>query len=191
MLLVVLLCVELAGRIFLEVRECRHVGCKVDAFTFMRLVPLVNDLAPLPETREKVPESRFVKLHEEAHAKLHHAVLRNLIKVIFVMCAVWFIVALVARAEVSYVEAALWLHLVAIPFRIFYHFYCWNQEYECDGYALKNTDKKEAKRAMQDLALLEIPHTVLFSLLYREHPTVMLRSGKILKKAVAPSGVKR
>ena len=150
----------------------------------MRLIPLINDLAPLPETREEPKVSKFVEMHEQAHAKLHHGVLRNLVKLAFALCAIWFLAALLTRWEQSFVEAALWLHLVAIPFRMFFHFYCWNQEYECDRYALEKTDRKVAKLAMQELARCEIPHTVLFSLIYREHPTVALRSKRILSKAV-------
>jgi Zn-dependent protease with chaperone function len=88
------------------------------------------------------------------------------------------------------VEAVLWLHFVAIPFRTFFHFYCWNQEYECDRYALEKTDKKVAKLAMQELARCEIPHTALFSLIYREHPTVALRSKRILNKPIVNPATK-
>lgn len=187
MLLVALLCAELLLRVVLEVRECRLVKSRFDAFTFMRLVPLLNDLVPLPETREKVGASKFVELHEEAHGKMRHALLRNLVKVAFAMCAVWFLATLTVRYNLSFVESVLWLHLAAIPFRMFFHLYCWGQEYECDKYASEKVDKKDAKRAMQELARCEIPHTVLFSLLYREHPTVTLRSRRILKKAITAS----
>lgn len=180
MLLVILLCAEFVVRLVLEIRECRMVQCRFDVFTVMRLVPLVNDLVPLPENREQPTVGRFVEMHEQAHAKLHHAVLRNLVKVAFALCAIWFMAALMVRWEQSFVEAVLWLHLVAIPFRIFFHFYCWNQEYESDRYALEMTDRKVAKRALQELACCEYPHTVLFSLIYREHPTAVLRKKRLL-----------
>ena len=184
MLLWILLCVEFLLRIALEIRECRAVSCRVDAFTVMRLVPLLNDIVPLPENREEPPQSAFVKFHEEGHKALHHAVLRNLVKVAFLLCAVWFLAGLMVRMNFPFWQAVLWLHLAAIPFRAFFHFYCWNQEYECDRYALSKTDRKVARAAMRDLAVCEIPHTALFSLIYREHPTVALRSAKILKKKV-------
>lgn len=184
MLLWILLCVEFIARLVLEVRECRMVQCRFGAFATMRLIPLVNDLVPLPEMRKEPRVSKFVDFHEEAHAKMHHALLRNLVKVAFALCAVWFMAALMVRWNQTIWESVLYLHLAAIPFRMFFHFYCWNQEYECDRYALGKTDKKVAKLAMQELALCEIPHTALFALVYREHPTVALRSKRILKKAV-------
>lgn len=190
MLLIVLLCCEFALRVILEVRECRAVQCRFGAFTIMRLLPLINDLAPLPETREEPKVSKFVEMHEQAHAKMHHGILRNLVKVAFALCAIWFMAALMVRWEQSIVEAVLWLHLVAIPFRTFFHFYCWNQEYECDRYALEKTDRKVAKHAMQELARCEIPHTALFSLIYREHPTVAFRSKRILNKPIVNTATK-
>ena len=48
MLLVILLCLEFVLRLVLEVRECRAVQARVNAFTLMRLIPLVNDIVPLP-----------------------------------------------------------------------------------------------------------------------------------------------
>lgn len=190
MLLAILLCAEFVVRLVLEIRECRLVQCRFGAFTVMRLLPLVNDLAPLPENREQPTVGRFVEMHEQAHAELHHAVLRNLVKVAFALCAIWFMAALMVRWECSIVESVLWLHLVAIPFRTFFHFYCWNQEYECDRYALEKTDRKVAKNALQELARCEYPHTALFSLIYREHPTVALRSKRILNKPIVNTATK-
>jgi hypothetical protein len=190
MLLAILLCCEFVIRVILEVRECRAVQCRFGGFTVMRLFPLINDLAPLPEMREEPKVSKFVEMHEQAHSKMHHGILRNLVKVAFALCAIWLMAALMVRWEQSFVEAVLWLHFVAIPFRTFFHFYCWNQEYECDRYALEKTDKKVAKLAMQELARCEIPHTALFSLIYREHPTVALRSKRILNKAIVNTATK-
>ena len=175
---------EFVLRIALEIRECRAVSCRIGVFTVLRLIPLVNDLVPLPENRTDPPESTFVKFHEEGHKALHHAVLRNLVKFAFLLCAVWFLAGVMVRLQMPFWQAVLWLHLVAVPFRTFFHYYCWNQEYECDRYALAKTDRKVARTAMRDLALCEIPHTALFSLIYREHPTVALRSERILKKKV-------
>ena len=182
MLLYALLCAEIVARIVLEVRECRQTGCRFGVLGFLRLVPLVNDIVPLPERRSEPPQSHFVKFHEEAHRALHHAVLRNLVKIVFLMCAVWFLVSLLVRMQMPIWQGVLWLHLVAIPFRTFFHYYCWNQEHEADRYALSKTDRKVAKVAMRDLSLCEIPHTRLFALIYREHPPVALRRKRLLNK---------
>ena len=183
-LLILLLCLEIVLRIVLEIREARMTQLRGGMFAVLRVIPLMNDIVPLPENRSEVPETKFVKLHEEGHKVLHHAVLRNLMKVAFWMVAVWFMVAMMVRWNANFIEAVLWLHLVAIPFRMLFHFYSWNQEYECDRYALEKTDKKVAKAAMRELAACEIPYTALFALVYREHPTVALRSQRLLKKAV-------
>ena len=37
---------------------------------------------------------------------------------------------------------------------------------------------------MRDLAVSEIPYTKLFAVIYREHPTVAIRSQKILNKEI-------
>jgi hypothetical protein len=37
---------------------------------------------------------------------------------------------------------------------------------------------------MRDLAECEIPYTKLFAVVYREHPTVAIRSQKILNKEI-------
>ena len=184
LLLVVLLCLEIILRIVLEIRERRLTQLRGGVFAVLRMIPLVNDIVPLPESRNEAPESKFVKLHEEGHKVLHHAVLRNLMKVAFWMVAVWFMAAMMVRWNASFFEAVLWLHLAAIPFRMLFHFYCWSKEYECDKYALEKSDKKVVKAAMRELALNEIPYTALFALVYREHPTVALRSARLLKKAV-------
>lgn len=183
--LIALLCLEIVLRIVLEIREARMTQLHGGVFAVLRVIPLVNDIVPLPENRKDVPESKFMKLHEEGHKALHHAVLRNLMKIAFWMVAVWFMAAMMVRWNASFIEAVLWLHLVAIPFRMLFHFYCWSQEYECDRYALEKTDKKVAKVAMRELALCEIPHTALFALVYREHPTVALRSQRMLKKVIS------
>ena len=185
MLLYILLCLEVVLRTLVEIRERRLTQLRGGVFAVLRLVPLVNDIVPLPENRSEVHESKFVKLHEEGHKVLHHAVLRNLMKIAFWMVAVWFMAAMMVRWNASFIEAVLWLHLAAIPFRMLFHFYCWNQEYECDRYALEKTDKKVAKAALRELAACEIPHTALFALVYREHPTAVLRSQRILNKVIS------
>ena len=183
--LIVLLCVEIALRIVLEIRERRLTQLRGGVFAMLRLIPLVNDIVPLPENHKEVPESQFMKLHEVGHKVMHHAVLRNLMKVALCMVAIWFLAAMMVRWNASIFEAMLWLHLAAIPFRVLFHFYCWSQEYECDRYALEKSDKKVAKAAMRELALCEIPYTALFALVYREHPTVALRSQRMLKKVIS------
>lgn len=182
MLLYALLCAEIVARIVLEVRECRLTGGRFGVLAFLRLLPLVNDIVPLPERRSEPPQSRFVTFHEEAHKALHHTVLRNLVKIVFLMCAVWFLVGIMVRMDIPLWQAVLWLHLAAIPFRIFFHYYCWNQEHEADRYALSKTDRKVAKAAMRDLSLCEIPYSNLFALVYREHPPVALRRKRLLNK---------
>lgn len=182
MYLLALLCVEFILRVVLEVHECRAVQCRFNAFTVMRLFPLVNDVVPLPENRESPQIGKFVEMHEEGHNKLHHALLRNLVKFAFALVAIWFLAAMMVRWQAAFWEAVLWLHVVAIPFRMFFHFYCWNQEYEADRYALEKTDKKIAKHALQELLRCEYPHTPLFALVYREHPTAVLRKSRLLNK---------
>ena len=185
MLLYILLCLEVVARIALEVRERRLTQLRGGALAVMRVIPLLNDIVPLPENRTEPQKSLFEEKHEEGHKALHHAVLRNLMKVALCMVAVWFMAAMMVRWNASFIEAVLWLHLVAIPFRMLFHFYCWSQEYECDKYALEKSDKKVAKAAMRELALCEIPYTALFALVYREHPTVALRSQRMLKKVIS------
>ena len=183
--LIALLCLEIVLRIVLEIREARMTQLRGGVFAVLRVIPLVNDIVPLPENRSDPPTSLFVEKHEEGHKALHHSILRNLMKVALCMVAVWFMAAMMVRWNADFIEAVLWLHLVAIPFRMLFHFYCWSQEYECDRYALEKTDKKVAKAAMRELALCEIPHTALFALVYREHPTVALRSQRMLKKVIS------
>ena len=115
MLLLALLCLEFALRVVLELRECRTVQERVSVFTLLRLLPLINDFL-----------GRFVEMHEQGHKVLHHALLRNLVKVAFALVAIWFLAALMVRWQMLFWEAVLWLHVVAIPFRTFFHFYCWS-----------------------------------------------------------------
>ena len=185
MLLYILLCVEIAARIAIEIRERRLTQLRGGVFAVLRLIPLVNDFVPLPENRSDPPNSLFVEKHEEGHKALHHAVLRNLMKVALCMVAVWFLAAMVVRWNASFFEAVLWLHLVAIPFKWFFNWYCWMQEYEADAYAFKEVGKQKAKAAMHELAACEIPYSKLFASIYREHPTVALRSQRMLKKVIS------
>jgi hypothetical protein len=186
MLLYILLCLEVVLRTLVEIRERRLTQLRGGVFAVLRLIPLVNDIVPLPENRSEVHESKFVKLHEEGHKALHHSILRNLMKIAFLMIAVWFLAAMVVRWNTSFFAAVLWLHLVAIPFRYLFNWYCWNQEYEADAYAFKELGKQKAKAAMQELAECEIPYSKLFASIYREHPTATLRSARMLKKAIVP-----
>jgi Zn-dependent protease with chaperone function len=182
--LFLLLCLEVALRTVLEIRERRLTQLRGGAFAVLRLIPLVNDIVPLPENRCQPKESLFVQKHEEGHRVLHHSILRNLMKVAFLMVAVWFLAFQLVRNGLSLVESVLWLHLVAIPFKYFFNWYCWTQEYEADAYAFKEVGKQKAKAAMQELAECEIPYTKLFASIYREHPTVALRSARMLKKVI-------
>jgi len=176
----ILLAVEVVARAVLEVREARLTQVGGGAFAVLRVIPLVNDIVPLPESRKVPLTGNFVKFHEEAHGVYHHGVLRNLFKVTVLMLAVSLLAMLMGRYELPLWVSILWLHVVAVPGRVLFHFYCWNQEYECDKYALEATDKHVAKNALRELASCEIPHTALFSLVYREHPSAALRKKKLL-----------
>lgn len=183
-LLGILLALEFAGRLALEIRERRLTQTRGGIFAVLRLIPLVNDIIPLPENRKEPTEDEFVRKHEEGHAELRHGILRNLAKIALLLLAVWLFAFLLASREMSLIEAVLWLHLAAIPFRTVFHLYCWHQEYEADRYAFDKLGKKMAKAAMRNLAESEIPYTKLFAVIYREHPTVAIRSQKILNKEI-------
>ena len=183
-LLGILLALEFAGRLALEIRERRLTQTRGGIFAVLRLIPLVNDIVPLPENRKEPTEDEFVRKHEESHAELRHGILRNLAKIALLLLAVWLFAFLLASREMSLIEAVLWLHLAAIPFRTVFHLYCWHQEYEADRYAFDKLGKKMAKAAMRNLAESEIPYTKLFAVIYREHPTVAIRSQKILNKEI-------
>lgn len=180
----VCLALEVAGRLALEIRERRLSQLRGGVFAVLRLIPLVNDIVPLPENRREPAENEFVRKHEEGHSQLRHGILRNLAKIALLLLAVWLFAFLLASRGMSLVEAVLWLHLAAIPFRTVFHLYCWHQEYEADRYAFEKLGKKVAKAAMRDLAASEIPYTKLFAVIYREHPTVAIRSQKILNKEI-------
>ena len=154
-----LLAVEFAARLVLEIRERRLTQMRGGLFAVLRLIPLLNDIVPLPENRKDPAENEFVKKHEEGHANLRHGILRNLAKVALLLLAVWFFAFLLASHGMSLVESILWLHLAAIPFRTVFHLYCWHQEYEADRYAFDKLGKKVAKAAMRNLAESEIPYT--------------------------------
>lgn len=182
MALWILLAAEVIARAALEVREARLTQIGGGPLAVLRLIPLVNDIVPLPESRKEPLTGNFVKLHEEAHKVYHHAVLRNLFKITVLMLAIGFLAMLMGRYQQSLWESILWLHLVAIPGRTLFHFYCWNQEFECDKYAFEAVEKRVAKNALKELSACEIPHTTLFALIYREHPTAALRKKKLLGK---------
>lgn len=183
-ILVAALVIEVMARLALEIRERRLSQLRGGVFAVLRLIPLVNDIVPLPENRREPTENEFVRKHEEGHSELRHGILRNLVKIALLLLAVWLFAFLLASRGMSLVEAVLWLHLAAIPFRTVFHLYCWHQEYEADRYAFEKLGKKVAKAAMRDLAASEIPYTKLFAVIYREHPTVAVRSQKILNKEI-------
>ena len=178
------LALEVAARLALEIRERRLSQLRGGFFASLRLVPLVNDIVPLPESRREPSENEFVRKHEEGHSALRHGILRNLAKVALLLLAVWLLAFLLASRGMSPVEAVLWLHLAAIPFRIVFHLYCWHQEYEADRYAFEKLGKKAARAAMRELAASEIPYTRLFAVVYREHPPVAVRSRKMLNREI-------
>ena len=186
----ILLCLESVLRLCIEIRECRimqNTGIVKwrkpisILFALFRLIPLINDIIPLPESAAKLSESDFIKEHELAHKQMHHGILRNILKIIFLMLAVWCLVFLLSRCGFTILIALLWLHLLSISFRIFFHHYCWNQEYDADLCAFKAVGKSKAKDAMRELLEKEQPFTQLFALLYREHPTAKARHQKLFK----------
>ena len=184
LILALLLVLEFIARLVLEIRERRLTQMRGGIFAVLRLIPLLNDIVPLPENRKDPAENEFVKMHEEGHASLRHSILRNLAQVAMLLLAVWLFAFLMSSSTLSLLESVLWLHLAAIPFRIVFHLYCWHQEYEADRYAFDKLGKKVAKAAMRNLAESEIPYTKLFAVVYREHPTVAIRSQKILNKEI-------
>jgi hypothetical protein len=184
LLLGALLVLEFVARLALEIRERRATQQRGGIFAALRLIPLINDIVPLPENRREPAENEFVRKHEEGHAELRHGILRNLAKVVLLLLAVWLFAFLLASENLGLLQSVLWLHLAAIPCRTIFHLYCWHQEYEADTYAFKKLGKKMAKAAMRDLAACEIPYTKLFAAIYREHPTVQIRSLKILNKEI-------
>ena len=141
LLLVLLLALEFTARLVLEIRERRLTQQRGGFFAVLRLIPLINDIVPLPENRKDPAENEFVKKHEEGHKELRHSILRNLAKVALLLLAVWLFAFLLASHGMSLVQAVLWLHLAAIPFRIIFHLYCWHQEYEADKYAFSHTSR--------------------------------------------------
>ena len=181
-LLYILLGLEVVLRVVLEVRERRLTQVRGGVFAVLRLVPLLNDIVPLPESRKAPAASAFVEKHEEGHKSLHHGILRSVTKIIFLIVAVWFLAAMLSRFGLTIYESVLWLHLAAIPLRMIFHLYCWNQEYEADAYAMKQLGKAKAKEAMRDLVASEIPYTKLFAVVYREHPTATLRQRRLFAK---------
>lgn len=60
MLLYILLFVEVVLRIVLEIRERRATQLRGGVFAFLRIIPLVNDIVPLPENRKK-PLERYLQ----------------------------------------------------------------------------------------------------------------------------------
>jgi len=201
-LLLVLLALEVLARACLEVRERRATQLRGGIFSLLRVIPLINDIVPLPEGRADctgiencagenkigtVPGQEFVEEHEKAHKALRHGILRNLLKVILLSLAVGLLLFLLVRCQMQWWQAIVGLHLVAVPVRLFFHWYVWNQEYEADRTAFSKVGKKVARDAMRSLAACEIPYTPLFALTYREHPTVALRSQRLLNKQISSS----
>lgn len=179
--LVVLLALEFAFRVFLEIREARLFN-KMVPLAFLRCVPLLNDFAPFPELRntegENAKVSKFQELHEEGHKARHHALLRNMAKASFYSLMVIMILVMLTSWAVSFFEIILWFHLANGLFRLLYHAICWNQEDEADAYAAKKLGKFEARKELSRLAKSERPMSGLFAFMYREHPRAKSRRAK-------------
>ena len=61
MLLIVLLCLEVAVRVMIEIRERRLSQFRGGLLSVMRIIPLVNDIVPLPENRCEPENNLFVE----------------------------------------------------------------------------------------------------------------------------------
>ena len=117
LILTLLLAVEFVARLVLEIRERRLTQMRGGLFAVLRLIPLLNDIVPLPENRKEPAENEFVKKHEEGHASLRHGILRNLAKIALLLLAVWLFAFLLASHGMSLVESILWLHLGPLRLR--------------------------------------------------------------------------
>lgn len=177
--LIILLIAEVLIRITLEIREARLTQQGGGIFALLRVIPLVNDLVPLPENRREPVVGNFVKFHEEGHKAMRHTLLRNVYKIALLLLSLSVIAFASMEFSAPLWEAFVWLHLVAFPGRVAYHSYCWNQEFEADRFAFGKVDKKVARNALRELAECEYPHSKLFALIYREHPTAALRKQKL------------
>ena len=60
-ILVALLILEFVLRLVLEIRERRATQMRGGVFALLRLVPLLNDIVPLPESRRDVPAGTFFR----------------------------------------------------------------------------------------------------------------------------------
>ena len=180
--LITLLIMEVVLKSVLEVRERRSTQVRGGVFAILRIVPLLNDFVPLPEHRKDPESGKFAAAHEEAHKKLHHGLLRNMVKVVMLFLSLGIIALVVGRYGMPFWIAILWLHLAAIPGRIVFHTYCWGQELEADRYAFEHVEKNIAKNALRNLVECEIPYTPFFALMYREHPTAEVRRTRLLGK---------
>lgn len=180
--LIALLALELAFRVFLEIREARLFG-KLVPLALFRCIPLLNDFIPLPEksleggVQEKRNE-KFVEMHELAHRQKHHFLLRNMAKASFYSLMVLMIVVQLNSLQMGLLEIVLWFHLANFAFRIFYHFLCWQQEAEADDFAAQKLGKYEARKELSRLAKTERPMSVLFAFVYREHQPAAKRRAK-------------
>ena len=61
LILVLLLAIEFVARLVLEIRERRLTQMRGGIFAVLRLIPLLNDIVPLPENRKDPAENEFVK----------------------------------------------------------------------------------------------------------------------------------
>ena len=107
---------EIIFRIFVEIRELRLYGKKIP-FSFLRAIPLVNDLIPYSENIIEEPiQSAFREAHEAAHKRLHHYLLRNLMKLCFYSLMVLLIIIMLGEWRISLWEIVLWFHLENLRF---------------------------------------------------------------------------
>lgn len=166
---------EIIFRIFVEIRELRLYGKKIP-FSFLRAIPLVNDLIPYSENIIEEPiQSAFREAHEAAHKHMHHYLLRNLMKLCFYSLMVLLIIIMLGEWRISLWEIVLWFHFALFIFRLLYHKLCWSQEEEADKAAVSVVSKSETRRELERLQKTERPTSLLFAFLYREHPPAKYR----------------
>lgn len=168
--LIISLAIEFSFRLFIETREIK-IFSRYNPLAWARLIPIVNDFVPIPETREPISESPFVRFHEEAHSKNKHNLKRLFIKTLFALsmlyCFIYF--------KMNLWNFVIFFHSMLFYLQIPYHWYLWQQEISADTYAQKKTSKNKAKKELENLLKQEIPYSSLFALFYREHPPARLR----------------
>lgn len=180
------LALEVLFRCFVEVRELRISGGRLDRFFLLRVVPIVNDIFPAEANFEKrLNSGAFVDAHEKAHAELHHGLVRLMLQAGFAgFCALCL-----GLAGMLCGFGLFWLlllfHLIFDVAKVIFHALCFAEEFEADRVAAKRVQRGVALRALKALAVNEFPRSALFAYLYRQHPTAEMRIEKLGLKGKA------